>query len=80
MTAKEAKNNFGKLVEDSQREPVVIKKHGRPARVLMSAEEYRQVNLQQLRAHLAKGEQEAERGEFVDLSLDDLLKELSVES
>jgi prevent-host-death family protein len=35
MTAREAKNNFGKLIDLAQREPVIITKHDRPvARVV----------------------------------------------
>jgi len=38
MSAKEAKNSFGKLMEDAQREPVVIQKHGRASAVVVSEE------------------------------------------
>lgn len=38
--AREAKNNFGALLDSAQREPVVIEKKGRPVAVVVSAEEY----------------------------------------
>ncbi len=36
IQATEAKNNFGKLLEDAMVEPVVIQKNGRDAAVLVS--------------------------------------------
>lgn len=79
MSAKEAKNGFGKMMEDVQREPIVITKHNRPSAVLISAEDYRQIKLEKLRASLAIGEQQAKNGEFVEYSLEDLIKELDSE-
>lgn len=40
VTATEAKNRFGQLLEQAQRKPVVIEKAGRRHSVLMSAEHY----------------------------------------
>lgn len=40
MTAKDAKNNFGVLLEEAQRGPVTIQKNGRPVAVLVSMREY----------------------------------------
>ena len=40
VTATEAKNRFGQLLEQAQRAPVVIEKAGRRHSVLMSAEHY----------------------------------------
>lgn len=40
MSAKEAKNGFGLLLDTARAEPVVIKKHGRPVVVVLSTEEY----------------------------------------
>ena len=40
FTAKEAKNNFGRLLDEARRVPVFIKKNGRQVAVMMSAEEY----------------------------------------
>lgn len=79
MSAKEAKNGFGKLMEDAQREPVVIQKHGRASAVVVSAEEYKNIKIERLRKRLAVGMEQAERGEFADYSLDDLIAELDGE-
>jgi len=40
MSAKEAKNGFGLLLDTARAEPVVIEKHGRPVVVVLSTEEY----------------------------------------
>lgn len=40
MSAKDAKNGFGRLLDTARAEPVTIKKHGRAVVVVMSVEEY----------------------------------------
>lgn len=40
MSAKEAKERFGVLVDTAQREPVTITKHDRPSVVVISAQRY----------------------------------------
>lgn len=40
MTAKEAKNGFGLLLDTARAEPVTVEKHGRPVVVVLSVEEY----------------------------------------
>jgi prevent-host-death family protein len=40
MTAREAKNNFGELLDTAQREPVTITRQGRAVAVLVSQQEY----------------------------------------
>jgi prevent-host-death family protein len=41
VAAREAKNRFGQLMDDAQREPVLIEKNGRPVAVVQSYEDYR---------------------------------------
>jgi antitoxin Phd len=36
MTALEAQNHFGEMIDTSQREPVLITRHGRPVSVVIS--------------------------------------------
>jgi antitoxin Phd len=43
FTAKDAKNQFGRLLDQSRTEPVLVVKHGRPAAVVLSYEEYERV-------------------------------------
>ncbi len=40
FTAKEAKNNFGRLLDEARQFPVAIEKNGRRVAVLMSVEKY----------------------------------------
>jgi prevent-host-death family protein len=40
MSAKEAKYGFGRLIDLARAAPVLVAKHGRPAVVVMSVEEY----------------------------------------
>ncbi len=43
ITSTEAQNQFGKLIEDAQKEPVMIQKNGRDQVVIISASEYTQL-------------------------------------
>lgn len=36
ISAREAKNRFGQLMDDAQREPVIVEKNGRPFAVVQS--------------------------------------------
>ena len=40
MSAKEAKNAFGLLLDNARAEPVTVEKHGRTVVVVLSVEEY----------------------------------------
>jgi prevent-host-death family protein len=40
ISAKDAKNEFGLLLDTARAEPVTIEKHGRPVVVVVSVEEY----------------------------------------
>ncbi len=66
IAARDAKNNFGELLDTVQREPLTIKKHGRAVAVVMSAQEYQQMELERLQAKLGAGEEQLDKGEGVD--------------
>lgn len=40
MSAKDAKDGFGRLIDLARMEPVTVEKHGRPVVVVMAVEEY----------------------------------------
>ncbi len=40
MSAREAKNTFGLMIDTARAEPVLIEKHGRGVVVVLSVEEY----------------------------------------
>lgn len=56
VAAKEAKDRFGQLIEDSRREPVAIVRHGRRVAVVLSPDEY-----ERLSSRRRSGLSEAER-------------------
>ena len=76
IAAREAKLHFGKMLDSAQREPVLIRKHGRPFAVVLSAVEYEQLKMTRLRAELAIGEEQARQGEFADPGMAGLIAEL----
>jgi prevent-host-death family protein len=43
MSAKDAKNEFGLLLDTARAEPVTIEKHGRPVVVVVAVEKYRRL-------------------------------------
>lgn len=45
MSARDAKNSFGKLIDIARAEPVAIEKHGRAVVVVLSIESYEQLKL-----------------------------------
>jgi len=79
IAAKEAKNNFGEMMDTVQREPVTIEKHGRPVAVVISAKEYEQIKLERLRAKLAVGEAQLDRGEYASYNLQKTISKLDKE-
>jgi len=54
MSAREAKNGFGLMIDTARAEPVLIEKHGRGVVVVVSVEEYQRLSVQAGRAD--KGE------------------------
>lgn len=40
ISARDAKNGFGRLIDMARAEPVAIEKYGRPVVVVLAAEEY----------------------------------------
>lgn len=68
LTALDAKNNFGALLDKAQRETVTISKNGRPVAVIMSVEAYeadQKIKLQALRQKISKGLDDLKRGKVV---------------
>jgi prevent-host-death family protein len=56
VSAHDAKARFGQLLDTARREPVVIERHGRAVAVVLSKEDYDELNeikLQQLRAEIS---------------------------
>jgi prevent-host-death family protein len=47
MSAREAKNGFGLMIDTARAEPVLIEKHGRGVVVVVSVEEYERLSVRQ---------------------------------
>ncbi len=70
ISANAAKARFGELLDKARREPVTIEKHGRPVAVVLSTEEYEELEalkLSQLRAEVGVGLQALDQGDFVEV-------------
>ncbi len=65
MSAREAKNGFGLMIDTARAEPVLIEKHGRGVVVVVSVEEYERLSVQSERADKreARTRGAAKRGE-----------------
>jgi prevent-host-death family protein len=66
VTANEAKQNFGQVIDKALQGPVSITKHGRPSVVITSDAEYKElINLKRklLQAELREGFSSLDRGE-----------------
>lgn len=46
MSAREAKNGFGLMIDTARAEPVLIEKHGRGVMVVVLVEEYERLSVQ----------------------------------
>ena len=46
MSAREAKNAFGLMIDTARAEPVLIEKHGRGVVMVIAVEEYERLSLQ----------------------------------
>ena len=55
LSAKDAKYNFGRLIDTARAEPVVIEKHGRPVVVVLAIEEYERLTQPAKRPKTSKG-------------------------
>jgi prevent-host-death family protein len=46
MSAREAKNSFGLMIDTARAEPLLIEKHGRGVVMVISVEEYERLSVQ----------------------------------
>ncbi|EOV9617282.1 type II toxin-antitoxin system Phd/YefM family antitoxin [Cronobacter dublinensis] len=69
LTANEAKTQFGNLLLMAQREPVQINRNGKPVAVVISAQEYAEIDSlkrQLLKAKLERAKQDIDHGRLTD--------------
>ena len=51
LSARDAKYNFGRLIDTARAEPVTVEKHGRPVVVVLAVEEYERLKTIELEQH-----------------------------
>lgn len=68
MAAKDAKNRFGQLIDDAQRQPVTVEKNGRPFVVVQSFDDFQiaqQHRMTSLRAAIDEARAEYDKGQGI---------------
>jgi prevent-host-death family protein len=78
LTALDAKNRFGQLIEMAQRSPVTITKNGRPSVVVMSAADYerrRKSAGKRVLAAMDRMAEQAARNGLTEKDLEELLRD-----
>jgi prevent-host-death family protein len=76
VAAKQAKDEFGALLDTAQREPVTIKKKGRPVAVVMSMEEYARLEALENAYWVARADAAAKEGFLGAKGSEKLIKSL----
>jgi prevent-host-death family protein len=61
LSAREAKYNFGRLIDTARAQPVVIEKHGRPVVVVVAIEEYERLKQVDSSTAVPSGKQKRKR-------------------
>ena len=77
ITANDAKKHFGKLLDTARREPVSVQKHGRPVAVMVSVEDYdelERIKHEHLKAEVQAGLDQLDGGEGEDVDAAGLSK------
>ena len=69
LTANEAKTHFGDMLLKAQREPIQIRKNGKPVAVVLSVDEYESfeaLKTEMLRARALRAQNELNAGQLTD--------------
>ncbi len=75
MSAHDAKARFGQLLDTARREPVTIEKHGRAVAVVISKEDFDDIEamkLERLRAEVQIGIEASRAGDAIEIDARDL--------
>ena len=56
ISAREAKYNFGRMIDIARAEPVIVEKHGRPVVVVLAVEKYEKLIGEQISPSQDKSE------------------------
>ena len=75
ISAHDAKARFGQLLDAARREPVTIEKHGRAVAVVMSKEDFDDIEamkLERLRAEVQIGIEASRAGDTIEVDASDI--------
>lgn len=78
VSATEAKQTFGAIIDQAQREPIIIQKKDRDIAVIMSIEDYQRItktNIQEFQQFRANIGRKAEEKGLTEDKLQELLKD-----
>ncbi|MFW6283489.1 MAG: type II toxin-antitoxin system Phd/YefM family antitoxin [Minisyncoccales bacterium] len=76
VQAKDAKNKFGQLIQNAQKNPITIQKHGKPCVVVMSQEEYERLNALEDEYWIQKAENAKKEGFLSNSESENLIEDL----
>lgn len=76
LPAAEAKNNFGKMIDTAQREPITIEKKGRAVAVVLSMEEYAKLEALETEYWVKRALEASKEGYVGQEESDKLIQEL----
>ncbi len=82
ITAADARNKFGVLMDIVQKEAVAISKQGRTTAIVLPVdeyEEYKSLKLESLRRHVAESVAQADSGESSKKTMDEIQQETKLE-
>ena len=74
----EAKDKWGMISDTALREPVTITRHGRPSLIVMSIQDYQDLQrskYRQLKADIQEGLDDLEQGRVSTKTIDDIIAE-----
>lgn len=54
MSARDAKNGFGRLIDTARAKPVAIEKYGRPVVIVLAVEEYERLTVRRTSARKSR--------------------------
>jgi antitoxin Phd len=80
ITSADAQNRFGQLIESAQKRPIAITRHGRPAVVVLSIDDYERRQRQawdRVMASLQRSQDRAQSAGLTEAELDALLADES---
>jgi len=81
ISANDAKQRFGKVMDEALQHPVSITKHGRPSVVMISNKEYEEYlksKAETLKEEVRKGFAQIENGEFSEFTADEVAQRVLI--